>query len=285
MLAASRLAARRVLVVPTPPARALSAAAAAVPKVPAGAEVLLYSYKICPYCARTRALLAMQGVPFTEVEVSPLTKKQLKWSAAYKKVPIAIFASDGLVVPDSAAIADALLERFGPPPASARPRDAFADAGAREWATWATSKLAVMMYPNMTRSWSECRQALAYLSATDGISAVDAFLTRTVGALGMALAHNKVKAKYGIADERAALWECLAEWQAELDRAAASNGESRGPFRGGAAPDWGDVAVFGVLGAADGLPLGAELRARAGSTVAAWLTAMDAAVPRPNCVK
>ena len=51
----------------------------------------------------------------------------------------------------------------------------------------------VMMYPNMTRSWPECRQALAYLSATDGISNVEAFLTQTIGALGMSLAHNKVR--------------------------------------------------------------------------------------------
>lgn len=49
------------------------------------------------------------------------------------------------------------------------------------------------MYPNMTRSFSESRQALAYLSSTDGISSVDAFLTQTVGALGMSLAHNKVE--------------------------------------------------------------------------------------------
>ena len=96
-----------------------------------------------------------------------------------------------------------------------------------------------------------------------------------------------MKAKYGIVDERAELWECLGEWQAELSRsgAAASNDAGRGPFRGGAAPDWGDVAVFGVLGAADGLPLGTELRAHAGPQVASWLAAMDAAVPRPNYVK
>lgn len=86
------------------------------------------------------------------MEVNPLTKKQLKWSAAYKKVPIAVFASDGLVVPDSAAIADALLERFGPPPAASASSGtvdaagrggSFADEGARQWASWATSKLAV----------------------------------------------------------------------------------------------------------------------------------------------
>lgn len=69
MFMASRLVVRPLLVTPQSAARNLSAAAAAaVPKVPAGAEVLLYSYKICPYCARTRALLAMQGTPFSEVK-------------------------------------------------------------------------------------------------------------------------------------------------------------------------------------------------------------------------
>jgi len=53
-----------------------------------------------------------------------------------------------------------------------------------------------MMYPNMTRTFSESRQALAYLSSTDGISSVDAFLTQTVGALGMSLAHNKVEKNF-----------------------------------------------------------------------------------------
>jgi len=74
------------------------------------------------------------------VEVSPLTKKQLKWSVDYKKVPIAVFARDKQVVPDSAAIADALLERFGNPPGAT---GTFADDSARKWAEWATSKLAV----------------------------------------------------------------------------------------------------------------------------------------------
>jgi hypothetical protein len=75
MFVASRLAARPLYLAPLSAARNLSAtAAAAVPKVPAGAEVLLYSYKICPYCARTRALLAMQGTPFSEVQLARFLK-------------------------------------------------------------------------------------------------------------------------------------------------------------------------------------------------------------------
>ena len=100
-----------------------------------------------------------------------------------------------------------------------------------------------------------------------------------------------MKAKYGIKDERKELWACLDEWDTELNRAASAHSaeapkeaELR-PFRGGATPDWGDVAVYGVLGAADGVPLGAELRTNAPPAVASWLVAMDAAVPPPNFVK
>ena len=56
------------------------------------------------------------------------------------------------------------------------------------------------MYPNMTRSFAECRQALAYFSDPAlGLGALDALLTQTVGALGMSLAHGKVslRRRYG----------------------------------------------------------------------------------------
>ncbi|KAH8098269.1 helicase [Aureococcus anophagefferens] len=57
----------------------------------------------------------------------------------------------------------------------------------------------------------------------------------------MSMAHGKIKQKYGIDDERAALMEKLAVWDAELgDR----------DFRGGDAPDLGDVTVFGAKRAA-----------------------------------
>ena len=43
---------------------------------------------------------------------------------------------------------------------------------------------------------------------------VDAFLAKNVGALGMSLAHGKIKAKYDIDDERA-LFEKLGMWESE----------------------------------------------------------------------
>ena len=151
-----------------------------VPKTPKGAELLLFSHKICPYCCKTtvtndddllmysyfelqvivswrQALLRFLGIPFAEQEVSPLTKSLIKWSADYKKVPIAVFA-DGKVVNDSAVIIDEILKRFKPNEVDAN----FNSAEAQKWSAWSTATLAVMMYPNITRTFAECRQTLAY---------------------------------------------------------------------------------------------------------------------------
>jgi len=75
-----------------------------------------------------------------------LSRAQLRF---YAKVPIAVFASDSAVVPDSAAIADELFKRYGLPtfpnlaPAGGAVAAGFASAEASEWSAWATAKLAV----------------------------------------------------------------------------------------------------------------------------------------------
>jgi microsomal prostaglandin-E synthase 2 len=242
-----------------------------VPTVPAGAEVLLFSYKICPYCCKTKAFLDFKEIPYSEVEVSPLTKRQIKWSAQYKKVPIAVFTG-GEVVNDSAKIIDVLLAKQG---AASDPH--FASTDARVWADWASSRLAVYMYPNMTRTFAECRSALAYMSEAKGISFMDSFLTQTIGAFGMSMAHGKIKQKYGIADERAALLAVIDEWVEEL-------GKSAGPFRQGARPDLGDISVYGVLNAARGVKLYKELREHGDGRLGAWMSAMDKTISPPRIV-
>lgn len=130
-----------------------------------------------------------------------------------------------------------------------------------------------MMYPNITRSYAECKLALAY--ADDAFAPLPAFLVKHVGAAGMSLAHGKIKAKYGIDDERASLLERLALWEDEL--------QGR-DFRGGAKPDLADVAVYGVLNAVAGLPARDDVVA-ASPAVGAWLDRVDAALPLPIVVK
>lgn len=251
-----------------------------IPTVPSGADIILFSFKICPFCCKTKALLHASEVPYSEVEVSPLFKSQLSWSNEYKKVPIAVFP-DGEVVNDSSKIMEAILERtkMAEKGNGGSDDEGFASASARKWATWSTEELAVLMYPNMTRTFAECRSALAYIDEAPGISAVDALLTKTLGALGMTLAHGKIKAKRNIVDERAALAEALDKWCAKLH-----GDEKGGPFLGGATPNLGDVSVLGVLAAADGVPLREDIAAHGDGKLRAWIDAMNATIPQPKVV-
>lgn len=243
-----------------------------LPTVPHGADLVMFVYKICPYCCKAKALLNFHRVSYAAVEVSPLTKRQIKWSQEYKKVPIAVFA-DGSVLNDSGLIIDRLLQTN-----EAQIPKEFASAEARQWASWSTDRLAVLMYPNLTRTFAECRQTLAYFSEAKGIGMFDAFMTRTLGAFGMSMAHGKIKKKYNIQDERVSLQEALNEWEAALSK-------SSGIFRGGNQPDLGDISVWGVLQAANGLPLLAELKSNGTSKFKTWMIAMEDVVPKPKLVE
>lgn len=168
--------------------------------VPQGAALKIFNYTICPYCCKvyalacystrvsrnfvfvmftkTKALLRFLGVAYSPVEVSPLTKSQISWSKDYRKVPIVVF-DDGLVVNGSDAIVDELLARFTPP-------ESFQNPASQKWAAWATNELAVYMYPNMTRSFNECRAALAYVDSSP-FGWVESIMIKNIGAFGMSM--------------------------------------------------------------------------------------------------
>eukprot|EP00201_Polytomella_parva_P007689 CAMPEP_0175065878 /NCGR_PEP_ID=MMETSP0052_2-20121109/16187_1 /TAXON_ID=51329 ORGANISM="Polytomella parva, Strain SAG 63-3" /NCGR_SAMPLE_ID=MMETSP0052_2 /ASSEMBLY_ACC=CAM_ASM_000194 /LENGTH=346 /DNA_ID=CAMNT_0016332497 /DNA_START=59 /DNA_END=1099 /DNA_ORIENTATION=- len=68
---------------------------------PLPGKIILYQYKVCPYCCKVKALLDYYKLPYQIIEVNPLTKGELKWST-YKKVPV--IKLDDEVVLDSSAI-------------------------------------------------------------------------------------------------------------------------------------------------------------------------------------
>ena len=251
-------AARRLLVRRGPTAPALRRLGTTPPPPPDGATLRLFGYAICPFCHFVRSAARYTKTPLALTEVNPLTKAEIKFSTKHRKVPIAVF-DDGSVVVESAAIVDELLRRRPP-------SEDFASPSARTWAAWATGELAPMVYPNITKSYGECRRALSY--ADDAFGPMDAFLIKNVGALGMSLAHGKVKAKYNIDDEREALFEKLGMWESRVgDR----------PFRGGESMDLADVAVHGVLGAVAGLPARDDV-VEARPKIGAWLGRVEAAL-------
>lgn len=90
-------------------------------------------------------------------KVNPLTKKEIKFSKDYRKVPIVRMG--GEILKDSPVIIDALLSRLREAGAMSDEEYAvFCSADAEKWATWADKQLAVLLFPNITRNFSESYQ-------------------------------------------------------------------------------------------------------------------------------
>ena len=109
---------------------------------------MLYQYAICPFCNKVKAVLDFLDLPYEVVEVSPMSKSQLKSWTEYRKVPVARVGGDE--VQDSAVILTHILDRAVA--AGQQVPVGFAAEGTEEWVTWADAELAVLLFPNITRT-------------------------------------------------------------------------------------------------------------------------------------
>lgn len=221
---------------------------------------MLYQYATCPFCNKVRAVLDYLRVPYIIVEVNPLTKSELKWSA-YGKVPLAVV--NGRVVTDSSVIIDAVV-------GASLGRDALAPSDAREAArrAWVDGVLVKHLTVNLYRSWGEACATFDYLTARN-FPPASKLAVKYVGAAAMVLVARKRRAELlpPGADDRAALVAVLDEF---IDAMAGT------PFFGGASPSVADLSAFGVLRAVAGLPTHSHaLRA---SRAGPWYERVKAAV-------
>ena len=76
----------------------------------------LYDAPRCPFCARTRIVLAEKAIPYETVivELSPRPDWIVELNPPYGKVPV--LDDDGWILPESAVIDEYLDERFPEPP-------------------------------------------------------------------------------------------------------------------------------------------------------------------------
>jgi len=251
-----------------PQLKPLSTAAAATGVGP----IRIYQYAICPFCNKIKSLLDLYEVPYETVDVNPLTKKEIKFSPDYRKVPISVLSTpEGgeEQVNDSPIIAATLLDRLEASGAIPTAEAAhFRSPAALEWAAWSDKELAVLLFPNITRSFSESYQAFGYVQDVPHFSLLDKASNQLIGAFAMWMAQGKIKKKYKIDDERAAVYAALARWVDE--------GVGGQPFAGGAKPNLADVCVFGCLVAVDRTAAFAEIMAE--TRVRPWYERMNAAI-------
>lgn len=210
----------------------------------AAPSVQLYQYEICPFCCKVKAFLDWQKVPYTSIEVNPLSKAEIKQFKPYKKVPIAMI--DGKQVPDSSEILATVASSLETGDVAA----SLTDTEMKKWLEYVDKELAVLLFPNITRSFGESCEAFAYISEVPTFGAGAKAANRFAGSVAMWLANGKLKKKYNITDERKQLLEIVEKWTSAV---------GDGPFLKGDAPCVADVAVYGVLSAIRGLATHKEL--------------------------
>ena len=214
------------------------------------AEIILYQYKICPFCNAVKALLDYKNIPYKCVEVNPISKEETKaWSGGYKKVPI--MTVDGTQINDSMNIINEIINMLSESKAiSTSEKELYNGSDAKKWAEWANKTLAVLLFPNITRNFAESWQAFSYISDVPHFGLVQRGLNRVLGPVAMWAAQGKIKKKYGIDDEREALFSALDIW---LDEVGTKQ------FHGGDQPDIADIYTYGTIRALHGMDTHTEI--------------------------
>ena len=89
-------------------------------------------------------------------------------------------------VNDSPVIAERLLDMIDAAKLTSVPKSKdFRSDKAMEWAQWSDSKLAVLLFPNITRSYAEAFEAFGYVQSVPHFSYVDKLSNQLVGSLAM----------------------------------------------------------------------------------------------------
>jgi microsomal prostaglandin-E synthase 2 len=227
-------------------------------------QIVVYQYKICPFCSKVKTYLDFLKQPYETVEVNPLTKGEISFSKEYRKVPIMIRL--GTQINDSDAIIQYITKELK---SKEKLGNRFFPSDTEKWAEWSDKRLAVMLYPNITRTMDESWECFGYVDKVQSWNPAYLFATRFAGTVAMSLANGKIKKKYNIVDERGELKTTLAEW---------TNAVGSKKFLHGDFVTLPDLMVFGVLRSIAGLTTFHEVM-EGNSVLSAWYSRMDSQIP------
>ncbi|XP_029366943.1 prostaglandin E synthase 2 isoform X3 [Echeneis naucrates] len=247
-----------------------------------GLTLTLYQYKTCPFCSKVRAFLDFHGLPYEIVEVNPVMRQEIKWSA-YRKVPILMVNGD-VQLNDSSVIISSLstflvnkdksiseILRCYPQMKSVNESgkevteynnkywlmlsedetaDVYPEKGMQKeemkWRQWADNWLVHLISPNVYRSTGEALASFDYIVREGKFGTFEGFFAKYVGAAAMYLISKRLKSRHNLQDDvRQDLYKAVNDWVAAI-------GKNR-KFMGGERPNLADLAVFGVLRVMEGL--------------------------------
>jgi len=233
--------------------------------------LVFYRYTTCPFCCKLQAYLDYHKLPYTPVEVNPLTKKEIS-AHGYGKVPQLQLGQSGPIIVDSEEIVNMLnpvIEKE--PPSFYDPDDI------SKWRNWAKEDLVRFMVLNTNRTLSESREGYDYVERISSFNTLDKIVLRLTGGPIMYLVAQKVtkpklmKAGYDGGDPRPPLYEKINSW--------VNDGLKGRVFHGGNKPDLADLDIYGIIQSQRFLPVFSDLINNTDPKFAEWISNMDALMP------
>jgi glutathione S-transferase len=127
----------------------------------------LYDAPRCPYCARTRIVLAEKGVPYETVTIDLADRPQWLIERNPPRGRVPVLEEDGWILPESAVIDEYLEERYPEPPLLP------SDPGER-----AAARLVVFRFDDFGEAYYAFRRGESGAEAelADALAALDAVL-------------------------------------------------------------------------------------------------------------
>lgn len=256
--------------------------------------VRLYQFESCPFCRKVRSCLDYSRIPYEVVEVHPLSKNETKdFAADYPKVPILrveTLSGASFQMRDSKSIVREVLGKNNSGVAPKVPAPAVTASTGKmwpaeeqgkgsieeQWIHWTDKVLVQCIVLNVYRSLAESAETFDYLLTHPAFPWYAQKSAAWSGTAVMWAVAKSRKKKFGVADERFALYEACAAF-------AESVQVGGGRFLGGSKPGAVDFNVYGILRSAEATQTERDLFANCPS-ILAWYKDMNASVGSSQAV-
>ncbi len=206
-----------------------------VPEKAIDGKPTIYTYATCPFSLKVKSLLRSRGIDFSNVEVDPMKKTELKWSD-WTKVPVFVDI-DGTHVNDSNDILHYIDENNG----DEFPRNG-EDPKQDKWMDFSNAILGKSIVAVIYKNYRTSLHALDYVTNVDKFSLKERIISKWLGAIIMRMV-GKSRAKMFNEPPRENLETQLNTMSSAIEE----------EFFGGVSPNGADFANYGILRSMQGL--------------------------------
>lgn len=255
-------------------------------------RLFIYQYNCCPFCGKVKAVCDYYHIPYSLIEVSPISKKQLPSNKKFlhdRNVPILLAAkittkqldkssATHKILYTSNVIIQQLMQHMctiGQMTHSEFERSANSPI-VQQWVEWIDHNLIPLLYCMLAVDKQNICKLFEYMNEFEKFKSMGV-TCEPMQKMCCELFENQclqLRAKYGITkgEEIERFLECLKEW----------NDITHFTFHGGTKPDVADLTCFGILRTFDNIPLVMDIIEKSGCLE--WYQMVQHMIKDNSCV-